>query len=266
MQAMQFARFRRLAPILGAAALSVASGATALAAAEHVVHVGRGGTYFVDDASGTGVTTIVAGDTVKWVWEGTMSHSVSSGVCPVGGGGYGGGGGGGGACIPSMSWDSGVQASGFTFSHTFQTEGRFSYFCMMHQGAMTGKVVVQPLVSTGPCVVDTETLCLNDGRFRVTAEWEKPDGSSGHGNGISLTGDSGYFWFFDSTNIEAVVKVLNGCGINNAYWVFGAGLTNVSVHVVVTDTQTGAVYTRDNAQGSAFQPIQDTKAFLASCP
>ena len=199
-----------------------------------------------------------------------MNHSVTAGVCPTGGGGgggYGGGyGGGGNACIPSMAWDSTVQASGFSFSHTFETEGNFSYFCMMHQGAMIGKVVVQPAVATGPCVTDTETLCLNNGRFQVTAEWEKPDGSSGHGNGIKLTGDSGYFWFFDPANIEAVVKVLNGCGINSAYWVFGAGLTNVSVHVVVTDTQTGAVYTRDNAQGSAFQPVQDTKAFLTSCP
>jgi len=268
MQTRQATQFRRLAPILGAAALSAALGAPALAAAEHVVHVGRGGTYFIDDASGTGVTTIVAGDTVQWVWEGTMNHSVSSGVCPTGGGGgYGGYGGGGGACIPSMSWDSGIQASGFTFSHTFENQGSFSYFCMMHQSAMTGKVIVQPLVSTGPCVVDTETLCLNDGRFRLTAEWEKLDGSSGHGNGIKLTEDSGYFWFFDPTNIEVVVKVLNGCGLNPpAYWVFGAGLTNVAVHLVVTDTSNGAVYTRDNAQGSAFQPVQDTRAFPSSCP
>jgi hypothetical protein len=131
---------------------------------------------------------------------------------------------------------------------------------------MTGKVIVQPAVAAGPCVPDTRTLCLNEGRFSVTADWEKPDGSSGHGNGIPLTGDSGYFWFFDPANIEAVVKVLNGCGINNNYWVFAAGLTNVAVHVIVTDMQTGAVYTRDNAQGSAFQPIQDTKAFQTSCP
>jgi len=86
------------------------------------------------------------------------------------------------------------------------------------------------------------------------------------GNAVPLTDDSGYFWFFDPTNIEAVTKVLNGCGLDNAYWVFAAGLTNVKVHLTVTDTQTGNVYTRDNAQGSAFQPIQDTAAFPASCP
>jgi len=268
MKAMRFARLRRWAPILGAAALWVSLGAAGLTAAEHIVHVGRGGMQFVDDVSGTNVSTINAGDTVTWVWEGDMNHGVTAGVCTAGGGGggYGGyGGSGGGDCIAANTWLSAVQAAG-SYSHTFTAEGNFTYFCSVHLGTMTGKVIVQPAVATGPCVPDGQTLCLNEGRFRVTADWEKSDGSSGHGNGIPLTGDSGYFWFFDSANIEAVVKVLNGCGINNAYWVFGAGLTNVAVHVVVTDTLTGAVYTRDNAQGSAFLPVQDTKAFLASCP
>ena len=268
MKAMQIARLRRWAPILGAAALWVSLGAAGLTAAEHIVHVGRGGMQFVDDVSGTNVSTINAGDTVTWVWEGDMNHGVTAGVCTAGGGGggYGGyGGSGGGDCIAANTWLSAVQAAG-SYSHTFTAEGNFTYFCSVHLGTMTGKVIVQPAVATGPCVPDGQTLCLNEGRFRVTADWEKSDGSSGHGNGIPLTGDSGYFWFFDSANIEAVVKVLNGCGINNAYWVFGAGLTNVAVHVVVTDTLTGAVYTRDNAQGSAFLPVQDTKAFLASCP
>ena len=114
--------------------------------------------------------------------------------------------------------------------------------------------------------MDTGTLCLNGGRFSVTAHWEKPDGTSGDGNGIGLTGDSGYFWFFDSANIEVVIKVLNGCAINHNYWVFAAGLTNVAVHLTVTDSETGAVYEQDNPQGMAFAPIQDTNAFIASCP
>ena len=52
MQAMRFARFRRWAPIFGAAALSLCLGAGVLAAAEHVVHVGQGGMQFVDETSG----------------------------------------------------------------------------------------------------------------------------------------------------------------------------------------------------------------------
>ena len=62
------------------------------------------------------------------------------------------------------------------------------------------------------------------------------------------------------------MKVLSGCTINNAYWVFAAGLTNVQVDLTVTDTTTGVVYTKQNPQGTAFVPIQDTSAFPASCP
>jgi plastocyanin len=235
-------------------------------AATWTVRVGRGGSRFVDDASGTNVTTITAGDTVTWVWEGTMQHSVTSGTCTAGGGGgYGGGYGGG--CTDSLLWQStGLHGEGFTFSQTFATPRAVAYYCAMHQDAMTGRIIVQPASLPAVCTPDEHTLCLNSGRFSVTAQWQKPDLSEGEGNAVPLTGDSGYFWFFDSSNIEAVTKVLNGCGIDNAYWVFAAGLTNVAVHVTVTDTKTGAVYTRDNAQGAAFEPIQDTGAFPASCP
>jgi plastocyanin len=267
MQPRQPNRVGQWAPVLGAAALSAMVSGNAFAA-ERIVHVGQGGTKYVDEASGTKVSTINIGDTITWIWEGDMSHSVTAGTCTDngGGGGYYGGGGGG-SCTADTTWQStGLHPTGFTFSNTFNGVGTFSYFCAMHQGAMTGKVVVQAATTTGPCEPEPETLCLNEGRFKVQAEWEKPDGSSGHGTGVRLTGDSGYFWFFDPTNIEVVTKVLNGCAITNAYWVFGAGLTNVSVHLVVTDTQTGAVYTRDNSQGSAFQPVQDTGAFPSSCP
>lgn len=117
-----------------------------------------------------------------------------------------------------------------------------------------------------PCVEGPTTLCVGNGRFSVSADWTTPDGLSGHGNATKLTDDAGYFWFFQSTNTELVVKVLNGCGIDGAYWVFAAGLTNVQVVLTVTDEQTGAAYTRTNAQGVAFVPIQDTNAFPNSCP
>jgi plastocyanin len=234
-------------------------------AATWTVHVGRGGTHFVDDTSGTSNSTVTAGDTVTWVWEGPMQHSVTSGTCDHGGGGgyYGDGGGG---CSDAGRWPStGFHGAGFTFSQTFLTAGTFGYYCAMHLGAMTGTIVVQP-ATTGPCSQGEHTLCVNGGRFSVTAHWTKPDGSEGDGTGVPLTEDSGYFWFFDPSNIEAVAKVLNGCAINNGYWVFAAGLTDVAVHLTVTDMATGARYTRDNPQGTAFDPIQDTSAFPSSCP
>ena len=117
------------------------------------------------------------------------------------------------------------------------------------------------------CTTDDNTLCLNGARFSVTADWTKPDATHGSGHAVKLTGDSGYFWFFDAANIELVVKVLNGCGIGDgAYWVFGAGLTNVQVVLNVKDEQTGVIYTSTNPQGVAFVPVQDTNAFPNSCP
>jgi hypothetical protein len=111
-------------------------------------------------------------------------------------------------------------------------------------------------------------ICLNNNRFAVDATWKKPSGESGVATGVTLTDDSGYFWFFDQANIEMVVKVLNACStsLGNAYWVFAAGLADVQVAWEVTDTQTGAVYTNANPQGRAFQPVQATDAFPSSCP
>ena len=63
-----------------------------------------------------------------------------------------------------------------------------------------------------------------------------------------------------ATNVEAVVKVLDACGLNNRFWVFAGGLTDVNVVLMVTDTQTGNVKTYTNPQGTAFRPIQDTNA------
>jgi hypothetical protein len=75
----------------------------------------------------------------------------------------------------------------------------------------------------------------------------------------------GYLWFFAPTNVEVVVKVLDGCGVDGHYWVFAGGLTNVAVTIVATDTQTGAMRTYTNPQGTAFHPLQDTGAF-STCP
>jgi hypothetical protein len=108
-------------------------------------------------------------------------------------------------------------------------------------------------------------LLLNDNRFEVEAVWETAQGQSDAGQAVSLTGDTGYFWFFDSANVEVVIKVLNGCGLNGRYWVFAGGLTNVRAVITVRDTLTGISKTYTNPQGTAFQPIQDTSA-LAACP
>lgn len=109
------------------------------------------------------------------------------------------------------------------------------------------------------------TLCLNAGRFAVTADFQgTAEGPSAPAKAVPLTGDTGYFWFFDAANVELVVKVLTGCAVNADYWVFAGGLTNVGVELRVTDTQTGLFKTYSNAAGTPFKPIQDSSAF--PCP
>jgi hypothetical protein len=110
-----------------------------------------------------------------------------------------------------------------------------------------------------------QALFLRNGRFKVEATWRLSNGTAGDGKPVQLTADTGYFWFFAASNVEAVIKVLDGCELNNRFWVFAGGLTNVRVDLKVTDTLRGTTRTYTNPQGLAFQPIQDTNAFT-TCP
>ncbi|MCY3591327.1 MAG: fibronectin type III domain-containing protein [Acidobacteria bacterium] len=118
----------------------------------------------------------------------------------------------------------------------------------------------------GSCVADERTLCLENGRFSVQARWEKPDGETGDAVAWPLTGDTGLYWFFEPSNVEMVLKVLDGCGVNGHRWVFAGGLTDVGVTMTVTDTETGEVRTFGNPVGTPFQPVQELKAFPCSAP
>jgi len=111
------------------------------------------------------------------------------------------------------------------------------------------------------CVADTETLCLGGGRFQVRATWQTTSGSQGAAHVVALTDDAGYFWFFDQSNVELVVKILDGCGVNGRFWVFAAGMTNVETHLQISDSLMGVSRSYVNPMGQAFAPILDTLAF-----
>ncbi|MGE5275513.1 MAG: M4 family metallopeptidase [Acidobacteriota bacterium] len=115
------------------------------------------------------------------------------------------------------------------------------------------------------CIPDTQTLCLNSGRFRVQTSFRTPQGEAGAGTAVRITEDTGYFWFFNSSNVEMVIKVLNACAFSTHQWVFAGGLTNVEVTTTVTDTQTGAQQVYVNPLNQPFRPLQDTAAF-STCP
>lgn len=74
----------------------------------------------------------------------------------------------------------------------------------------------------------------------------------------------GLFWFFSADNPEFLVKVLNGCGINNRYWVFFSAGTNVGLTLTITDTVTGQTFIRSNPDSTAVPTVQDTAALPCS--
>jgi hypothetical protein len=120
---------------------------------------------------------------------------------------------------------------------------------------------------TGVCVAGGTTLCLGDGRFRVTVVWRTSGGDSGDGQAVPFSDDTGFFWFFDPDNLELILKVLDACelpGFNN-FWVFFAATTNVDFTVTVTDTVSGVTKEYTNPGGQAATPVQDTITF-DTCP
>jgi photosystem II stability/assembly factor-like uncharacterized protein len=105
------------------------------------------------------------------------------------------------------------------------------------------------------------SLCLNQGRFRVSVTWRAVHiGTNGIGHPVPIADDTGSFWFFGPANLELMIKVLDGRGVNGRYWVFFGALSDVEYEITVTDTATGAVKTYRNEQGT-LASIADTSAF-----
>jgi ribosomal protein L35AE/L33A len=118
--------------------------------------------------------------------------------------------------------------------------------------------------STTACADDDDTLCLLDDRFQAEVVWRTPQGQIGVGHKVQLTSKSGTFWFFDSQNVEMLIKVLDACQVFGNHWVFFAATTNVDFTVTVTDTRTGVVKQYTNPAGKAASPVQDTFTFPCS--
>ena len=73
------------------------------------------------------IATVVIGGTVTWENGDTAAHTSTAGSATEG---------------PSGVWDSSLIMAGSSFSHTFDAEGTFDYFCMVHPW-MAGTVIVE---------------------------------------------------------------------------------------------------------------------------
>lgn len=126
----------------------------------------------------------------------------------------------------------------------------------------------------GGCVPGPTTLCLDDvpgdRRFSVVVSFETSQGGglSGSGEAIPLASlgvtRAGLIWFFSADNPEMLIKVINGCSVNQNYWTFFSALTNAGFTVRLTDTVTGRsqTYFNQDLNGGAF--VQDTSSLLCN--
>ena len=119
----------------------------------------------------------------------------------------------------------------------------------------------RPVAET--CTPDSVGLCLAQERYRVDVIWRSFDGTFGSSRVVPRVSsvDSGLLWFFEADNWEMLIKVLDGCAINDHFWVFAAATTNVEYTMTVTDTATGRVRRYFNPLGRTSPAITDTTAF-----
>lgn len=116
------------------------------------------------------------------------------------------------------------------------------------------------------CVPTATSHCLERGRFRVESRFRDFQSRSGDGRALPTTlDDTGLFWFFLPDNVELTVKVLDGCGVNDRFWVFIASGSTVEYEIVVTDTLSGQERVYGNDLGQVPELVADTAAF-ATCP
>jgi len=150
------------------------------------------------------------------------------------------------------------------------TEGTITSVSYLPDARIESSVVLSPEVALAPtvCTPNATTYCANGNRFQVTIIFSAPSLgiTNAQAQAVPLTGDTGYFWFFSSNNVEVVIKVVDGRAFNNFFWVFEGALTDVAYTITVTDTQTGAIKTYSNSAGH-IGSFADTAAFpgTSSC-
>ncbi len=156
-----------------------------------------------------------------------------------------------------------------SFFYTLELPGGIEELGPASTSTPAGRVS-HPAVGLAPAALECQpsatAVCLQRGRFKVSAKYNATQSGNGQGAGKVLleSRDATKFWFFDPANVELLVKVLDGCGLNNKFWVFSAGLTNVGVELTVTDSETGASKVYNNPQNKNYPPTFDTSAF--PCP
>jgi hypothetical protein len=114
------------------------------------------------------------------------------------------------------------------------------------QNAFAANAAAATTANAAACRSGSDTLCLQKGRFQVTAEWRNPaNGQGGQAGATELSQTSGAFDFGDG-NPELVTKIISQ---GNRIDVYYGSLSNLEYTIQVTDTRTGKVKTYRNPAG-----------------
>jgi hypothetical protein len=157
----------------------------------------------------------------------------------------------------------------YTASTTIGPLAAGTYFVSVFgsDAAGSGLREIKELVVKSPpvCQATATSLCLADGRFRVTGTFRPrrliaravPDGFDG-------LGDWGLLWFFSQDNPEILIKILDTCATNGHYSVFISPASILRHDVTVRDVRTGVTKTYANPQSGGPRLITDTTSFSCS--
>ncbi len=109
-------------------------------------------------------------------------------------------------------------------------------------------------------------ISTGNGRFQVQVTWQDFEGGEGFGREVFTSSrDDVLVWFFDPSNPEMLIKVLDGCAINDHHWVLLSAATDVAYEIEIRDVLTGEVWRNSNSLGTLPLAVSDVLGFSASC-
>ena len=132
---------------------------------------------------------------------------------------------------------------------------------------------MEPLATTAFQVAQGDGVALLGGRFEVSATfWDDAAQTERPALVVPLlraggeSADSALLGFYQTSNWELLVKVLDGCAVNDHYWVFAAAATDLGWRVRVRDRVTDTRFYAEQVLGLPQPPTTDTQALPVCDP